>query len=410
MVREAFPSLSIYARAWDIKVAQKLRSMGVTYAIPETMATGLELAADVLRASGVSTEEAVRLVDKARDQKQRKIAKPPRPDRQTGFKDILLVLTPGVDEAAALDNAAALATDNRAVLTVAEVLSGATAGTERDGPGVSSPDELEEEMAESRRRRLEELVAQLRERLDVKTKVLVGHPHEEITREVVSNGRDLVLKAAEGGRGLRERVFGDKDTRLLKNCPCPVLLVRSVPPRPYRYRRILAGVYQGEYATGQRNDRDGVNHNIVEHAAWLAAAEFAELHIVHVWEAYGEQDLRSARSPYHFDADAYVESEQKRNREAMNACLAEVRESRVSETLPAFNPVCHMVKGNRQDEIIRLAGSLEADLVVVGTAAHSGIAALILESAAAAVAKSLDCSVLVVKPPGFVTPVVMEEP
>ena len=409
-VRDAFPGLTIYARAWDIEVAQRLRSMGATYAIPETMASGLQLAGDVLRASGVSQEEAVRLVDEARDEKQRKIAKSPRLGKQTGFKDILLVLTPGVDETAALDNAAALADDNRAALTVVEVLSEARVGAERDEHGLSSPDELDDEMVASRRRRLGELVARLRERRDVQTKVLAGRPHEEITREVVANGRDLVLKAAEGGQGLRERLFGDSDTRLLNACPCPVLLVRSMPSQPYRYRRILAGVYQGEYAAGQWGDRDALNHKIVEYAAWLATTGFAELHIVHVWEAYGEQDLRSARSPFHWDADAYVESEQERNQEAMNTCLAEVRKSMASEMLTAFSPQCHMVKGGRRDEIRRLAVSLEADLVVVGTAARWGITALIRESAAATIARNLDCSVLVVKPPGFVTPVVVEEP
>lgn len=174
----------------------------------------------------------MRIVDEARDEKQRAIAKPPRPDRQAGFKDILLVLTPGVDETATLNHATALAEDNRAALTVVEVLSEASAGVERDKHGVSSPDELDEEIAASRRRRLEELVSQVRERLDVQTNVLAGRPHEAITREVVSNDRDLVLKAAEGGRGLRERLFGDKETRLLNTCPCPVLLVRSMPPRP----------------------------------------------------------------------------------------------------------------------------------------------------------------------------------
>jgi monovalent cation:proton antiporter-2 (CPA2) family protein len=409
-VREAFPDLAIYARAWDVDAAQRLRAMGVTYAIPETMASGLQLAGDLLRASGVSPDEAVRLVDEARDERQRRITRPPRPDRQAGFKDILLVLTPGVDETAALDHAGALAEDNRAGLTVVEVLSEATAGVERDEHGVSSPDELDEETAARRRRRLEELVSHLRERFEVQTKLLVGRPHEAITREVVSNERDLVLKAAEGGRGLRERLFGDKDTRLLKTCPCPVLLVRSIPPRPYRYRRILAGVYLGENPASQRDERDTVNHKIVEHAAWLATTEFAELHVVHVWEAYGEQDLRSPRSPYQWDADAYVESQQKRNQEALNTCLAKVRSSLASELLPAFNPVCHLVKGGRREELLRLAVSLEADLVVVGSAGRSGITALIVESTAETLAKGLYCSVLVVKPPGFVTPVIVEEP
>ena len=79
------------------------------------------------------------------------------------------------------------------------------------------------------------------------------------------------------------------------------------------------------------------------------------------------------------------------------------------EMLPAFNPVCHMVKGGRRDEIVRLAVDLEADLVVVGTATRWGITDLIQESAGAAIAKNVDCSVLVVKPPEFVTPVVVEE-
>ncbi len=404
--REAFPDLPVYARAWDIRMAQRLLSLGVTYAIPETMATGLQLARDVLRASGISAEVTARLVDEGLGGERHKITKPPTPDTQTGYKDILLVLTPGVDETATLGYAAVLAEDNRAVLTVIEVLT--ETSTEVD-QGVSSPDELEEQMTENRRRRLEVLVAQLHASLDIQTKVLVGTPHEEITREVVSNGRDLVLKAAEGGHGLRERLFGDNDSRLLKTCPCPVLLVRSKLPKPYRHRCICAGVYQDENPGGHRDDRYDINRKIIEHATWLATAQFAELHIVHAWEAYGEQHLRSGRSPYQFDADNYVESEQKRNKKALNTCLSELSESMASDMLPAFNPVCHLVKGSHRDEIVRLAVSMEADLVVVGDLVPSGITSLIVDSTAVAITKHLDCSVLVVKPPEFVTPVVVEE-
>jgi monovalent cation:proton antiporter-2 (CPA2) family protein len=406
MVREAFPDLPVYARAWDIRMAQRLLSLGVTYAIPETMATGLQLARDVLHASGVSSEVTARLVNEGSEGRRHIITKPPTTYKPTGYKEILLLLTPGVDETAILGYAVALAEDNRSALTVVEVLSEASTGVEQ---GVSSPDELDEQMTENRRRRLEALVARLHVRLDVQTKVLVGRPHEEITREVVSNGRDLVLKAAEGGHGLKERLFGDNDSRLLKTCPCPVLLVRSIPPKPYRHRRVCAGVYQDENPGGHRDDRYAINRKILEHATWLATAQFAELHIVHAWEAYGEQHLRSGRSPLQFDADNYVESEQKRNKKALNTCLSELRESMASDVLPAFNPVCHLVRGGHRDEIVRLAVSMEADLVVVGDQAHSGITGLIVDSTAAAITKQLDCSVLVVKPQEFVTSVVVEE-
>ncbi len=190
-----------------------------------------------------------------------------------------------------------------------------TEGSTAVEPGVASLDELEEQMTESRRRRLDELVTRLRTVLDVQTKVPVGRPHEEIAREVVSNSRDLVLKVGEGSRGLKERLFGNDDLRLLKTCPCPILLIRSIPAKPYRHPCVCAGFYQDENPGGQRGDRYAINRKIREHAAWLATAQFAELHIIHAWEAYGEQHLRSRVSSLPFDADNYVESEQKSSNE-----------------------------------------------------------------------------------------------
>lgn len=170
-VREAFPELLVYARAWDNKMAQRLLSLGVTYAFPETIATSRQLTRDVLRTSGVSQKVTVQLVDEERDRLRHKITKRPTPDARTGYKDILLVLTPAVDEMATLEYAIALAEDTQSALTVVEVLSDAATGVEQ---GVSSPDELDEQMTESRRKRLEELVMPLREGRDIKTKVLVG--------------------------------------------------------------------------------------------------------------------------------------------------------------------------------------------------------------------------------------------
>jgi nucleotide-binding universal stress UspA family protein len=53
--------------------------------------------------------------------------------------------------------------------------------------------------------------------------------------------------------------------------------------------------------------------------------------------------------------------------------------------------------------IIRMASGMNADLVVVGGIIHTGINGLIIDSTAEAVAKNLDCSVLIIKPSAFVT-------
>jgi nucleotide-binding universal stress UspA family protein len=214
---------------------------------------------------------------------------------------------------------------------------------------------------------------------------------------------------AEGGRGLKARLFGDNDIDLLRVCPCPVLLIRQIPPKPHRHRCVCAGIYQDEVPGSHRDDRYAINRKILEHATAIATSQFAELHVVHAWEAYGEQHVRSGRSPLHFDADNYVAIEKKRNRVALKSCLSDLRESMDSDVLPAFQPICHLAKGNHRDEIIRAANEVGADLVVLGDLGHTGLTRLIMESTAEAITRQLRCSVLVVKPPEFVTPVVVDE-
>ena len=239
-VRDAFPSLQVYARAWDARMAQKLLSLGACYAIPETLESSQQLTRDVLSASGVASETVAQLVSREPEGDRYRIRrKAGKDERPSGYHSILLMLTAECDEAAVLAYASALAVDCQASLTVVEVLAESTPETEE---GVSSPDQLEERMTENRRERLEQLVSGLRDRLHVQTKVLVGRPSQAVIQEVVDNGHDLMLKPAEGTLGWRQRLFGDNDQNLLKTCPCPMLLIRAIPPAPYRHRRICAGI------------------------------------------------------------------------------------------------------------------------------------------------------------------------
>jgi monovalent cation:proton antiporter-2 (CPA2) family protein len=392
---EAFPTLQVYARAWDNRMAQKLLLNGASYAIAETRESCQQLTRDVLQASGLSSAAVARLLDvdlQAAD--PYRLKKPQIEEGAHGYRNILLVLTEMSAAEETVAYAAALASAQRARLTVAELLAEPESGGET---GVTSPDELEERMTESSIARLDNLVAPLRETLDIQTKALIGSAHDQITQEVVVNDRDLVLKPAAVPGGLVQRWLGDEDSRLLKQCPVSVLLIRNPPANPYRHRRICAGLYLDETPGGHRNDRMQINRHILESAARLATAQFAEFHIVHAWEAYGEQELRSGFSPFQFEAENYVAEEQKRNSEAVDQLLVELRSSLASDLLPLFNPVCHIVKGNHMEEIARMADDLDADLVVVGNTPRTGLADLIMENTSRSIAKQLSCSVLVVK-------------
>lgn len=59
----------------------------------------------------------------------------------------------------------------------------------------------------------------------VSTKVSTGRPIMEIIQEVISSGRDLIIKEAYSKYS--DFLFGSLDMRLIRNAPTPVLLTRS---------------------------------------------------------------------------------------------------------------------------------------------------------------------------------------
>lgn len=95
-----------------------------------------------------------------------------------------------------------------------------------------------------------------------------------------------MIKKAESG-GLLDRVFGSDNMHLLRECPCPVWLIK--PKSPKTIHRILAAVDVDDFYPQEELDtRHRLNLQILEMAGSLALSEFAKLHVVHVWEAIAE--------------------------------------------------------------------------------------------------------------------------
>ena len=68
-------------------------------------------------------------------------------------------------------------------------------------------------------------------------------------------------------------------------------------------------------------------------------------------------------------------------------------------------PQFHLQRGVAATAIPEMARELAADLVIMGTVARTGIAGLLIGNTAEAVLEQLQCSVLAIKPSGFVSPV-----
>jgi nucleotide-binding universal stress UspA family protein len=78
-----------------------------------------------------------------------------------------------------------------------------------------------EEIFETLRRRADEC------NVDLDTRVLVGHPAEQILRVAAELGVDLIVVGRRGRSGIRQWLFGSTSQRVISHAPCSVLVVRG---------------------------------------------------------------------------------------------------------------------------------------------------------------------------------------
>lgn len=323
------------------------------------------------------------------------------------FKDILCVVEPGEAWEPALERAVTLAENNQASLTVVDVAPHVTVGIGMPDGGPISAD-LQAVTVNSFTQQLEAFVEPYTKRVEIKTKVLIGVPFLEIIREVLHNGHDLVIKIPENQDWL-DRFFSSDDMHLLRKCPCPVWMIK--PQATKAYRRILAAVDVGDACPpAELESRHALNRQILEMASTLALSDFAELHIVHVWEASGEGTMRGGfMNVPQEKVIAYVEQVRRQHASGLDALISEVSSHLGQDALDYLKPQTHLVKGVARKEIPALAQRIEVDLVVMGTVARTGVPGFIMGNTAETILNQIDCSVLAIKPPGFVTPVTLKE-
>jgi nucleotide-binding universal stress UspA family protein len=323
------------------------------------------------------------------------------------FKNVLFVLDPRENCRAALERAVGLVENNQANLTVVDVVPRIAAGFILPEGG-AVPADLQVALVEEHARRLEILTAPFRDRIRIASKVLTGTPFLEVIREVQRSGHDLLIRSPEDP-GWRQRIFGSDDMHLLRKCPCPVWLIQCQAPKAYR--RILAAVDAGDgYPADELATRQAMNFEIIELAGALALSEFAELHVAHVWEAVGESFLRGAflNTPSE-KVDAYVEATRQRHAANLDALMGEAARILGQEAFDYLKPRTHLVRGGPRREIPALAERLGIDLVVMGTVARTGIPGFIMGNTAESILEQIGCSVLAIKPSGFVSPVALTD-
>lgn len=309
------------------------------------------------------------------------------------FQNILISVMGDAPDSAAVERGVRLARRIGARLTLLDVVD--------DPPWYArlvlpATERLLDEEVRARGERLEALAASVRgPSLEVDTEVLRGRPDIETVRRVLRARHDLVLKHAErGDHGL----FPSADMRLLRNCPCPVWLVRP-EQRSRLFARVLAAVDPTLEVGDPEADRESaLDRKILDLATSLADWDGAELHVVHAWEPFGEGLCRR----WGIGGDRVIEDIIER----MHAAAGRALELAVTPYLDRIGPAhTHLLPSDPGQAIPRFAADHHVDLIVMGTVARTGISGLIIGNTAETILQRVRCSVLAVKPDGFVSPV-----
>ncbi len=321
------------------------------------------------------------------------------------FKDILCVVEFGKSVQPALDRAIALAESNQANLTVVEVVPQATGGIGLP-PGGPISDEFQAALVSDRLQKLDDQLEPYRKRSAIQARIIVGTVFLEVIREVQRGKYDLVIKTPEASDWL-DRLFDSNDMHLLRKCPCPVWMTKSQAKQ--KYRSILAAVDLGNQPTDKLAFRDALNLQILELSNALALSEFSELHVVYAWQSIGKKLMTNAF--YHPEKEgisAQIDQEILDHAEGLNTLLQSMFDQLGLTTCSYLNPQTHLIEGDACKEIPVLAKKIGADIVVMGTVARTGIPGFIMGNTAETILSQIECSVLAIKPSGFVSPVTLD--
>ncbi|RUR15318.1 universal stress protein [Legionella sp. km535] len=217
-------------------------------------------------------------------------------------------------------------------------------------------------------------------------------PAVRIIRHVLRNAHDLVIKEAEprvDGKG-----FEALDMALLRKCPCPVWLCRPIKHSRNNIQVAVAIDPENEEQVG----RD-LAIRLLQVSRTLADRCSGELTIISCWIYQLEEYLRDR---------IYIKISDKE----LNKIVSETKvehllalETLIKEANIGGSYKIQHVKGQPEHVMQKIITDHQIDILVMGTVARTGIPGFIIGNTAESVVQQLSCSLLALKPIGFVSPV-----
>lgn len=213
-----------------------------------------------------------------------------------------------------------------------------------------------------------------------------------ITRYVLRHGYDLLIKEAEDTGG--ESGFKALDMTLLRKCPSALYLARPISNSREKIRVAVAI----DPVTENEDARD-LNIRLLQVSRSMADSCSGTLDIVSCWEYPYEDYVRHNAwvMVTNEDLGDAVLAAQNEHHIALDALMTDAG-------ITGKNRI-HLLRGQAATELSKFASTQEVDIMIMGTVARTGIAGFVIGNTAENVIEKLNCSLLALKPGGYVSPI-----
>lgn len=220
--------------------------------------------------------------------------------------------------------------------------------------------------------------------------VAEGIPFVEIVKQVQSGGYDLLVIDAVSSTSPRKRFMGSTTKHVLRKCPCAVLCVRG-NTKP---SKVLAAVD----VFASRPESQALNLKVLTYAHAQAQRDGAQLHMIYAQQPIGEPMLSawgvgSADMLDGMESDLITSARSKLLKLAEDVCGS------------ADGVVMEALLGNPRDVLPMYVKDKGIDLIAMGTVCRTGIKGFLIGNTAESILSEVECSVLALKPDGFVSSV-----
>jgi universal stress protein E len=180
--------------------------------------------------------------------------------------------------------------------------------------------------------------------------------YKAVVRAAGRHNADAVLKASHKHSATQRLFKKTSDWTLIRECSCPVLLVKGEVKNDAR--KVLTAID----VRGEKESYEEVNENILSFCKRFVDAEHAELHFI---TAYKDLPSRPDRGSM------------------IRACGVE-------------SDKVHIEMGEPGKVIVEKAKALDTNLVVIGNSARSGLSAVVNNNTAEKILDELECDLLAI--------------